>query len=75
MLYKKLDYDLLIRNGKVVDGSGLGRDPKTIVANNDQFARLVLLEGDACPTAASDVMAKLNRKIVAFVLTDPDLRL
>jgi hypothetical protein len=31
------------------------------VTNNDHFARFVLLEGDNCPSKASDVMEKLNK--------------
>lgn len=45
---------------QVIDGSGTGRDVASILGNNDQFARFVLVEGDSCPSAASDVMAKLN---------------
>lgn len=45
---------------QVADASGTGRDVASILGNNDQFARFVLVEGDSCPTAASEVMAKLN---------------
>ena len=45
---------------QVSDASGTGRDAASILGNNDQFARFVLVEGDSCPTSTTEVMAKFN---------------